>query len=516
MNGSTSSWLSYCSGCGRSIGGRGGFATLAVMAFVAGVDSSTQSTKVELRDVDTGRVIGAGRALHPTTVPPRSEQDPETWWAALVEAMDAALDQAQARGVGPVDVAAIAVAGQQHGLVVLDTHDQVIRPAKLWNDTESASDADQLVHQLGASGWADACGSVPVAAFTITKLAWLRRREPDAFAQIARVLLPHDWLTFRLTGAFVTDRGDASGTGYWSPSEDRYRLDLLEMVDAETDWASTLPEVLGPWEQAGSLTDSAARELGLQAATPVAAGTGDNMAGALGVGLGLGDVAVSIGTSGTVFTVSNHPTHDPGGAVAGFADATGRFLPLVCTANAALVTAAIAGLLGVDHGGLDALALAAPAGADGLVLVPYLAGERTPNRPDATGTLVGIRPDITPPLLARAAFEGVVCGMLDGLAALTAAGVTTDEGRMVLLGGGARSAAYRQVLAALADRPVTVMPGDELVAAGAAVQGAMLIGSGDRLGVAERWDLRSGTIIDPGPESSASESIRRRYAAARG
>ena len=365
------------------------------MPLVAGVDSSTQSTTVELRDLATGQVIGSGRALHPTTTPPRSEQAPEDWWSALVEAMTEALATAGGQ-VRPTDVVAMSVAAQQHGLVVLDGDGATLRPAKLWNDTESAEDAERLVARLGPVGWVEACGSVPVAAFTIAKLAWLARCEPDVAARIGHLLLPHDWLNFRLTGRFVTDRGDASGTGYWSPGGGSYRIDLLELVDTGVDWAATLPTVLGPWEQAGSLTAGAAAELGLPVGTPVAAGTGDNMAGALGAGLRPGEVAVSIGTSGTVFATSEGPIGDATGAIAGFADATGRFLPLVCTLNAALVTEAIGRLLSVDHADLDDLALAAPTGSGGLVLVPYLAGERTPNRPDATGSLLGIRPECHP------------------------------------------------------------------------------------------------------------------------
>lgn len=486
------------------------------MPLVAGVDSSTQSTKVELRDLRTGQVASAGRSLHPTTVPPCSEQAPTAWWAALVEATTEALAKAAGQGARPSDVVAIAVAGQQHGLVVLDSRREVIRPAKLWNDMESAEDSEWLIDQLGASRWAEACGSVPVASFTITKLAWLRRSEPGSFARIAHVLLPHDWLNLRLTDAFATDRGDASGTGYWSPSESCYRFDLLELVDPDLDWKAIVPTVSGPWDRAGTLTDPAAAELGLRPGTLVAAGTGDNMAGALGIGLRPGDIAVSIGTSGTVFGVSDRPTHDPTGAVAGFADATGRFLPLVCTLNAALVTEAVARLLAVGHAALDTLALAAPSGSGGLVLVPYLAGERTPNRPDATGTLRHIRPDVSRELLARAAFEGVVCGLLEGLDALSTAGVPADAGGLVLLGGGARSAAYRRVLADLSGRPVTVPTGEEHVSVGAAVQAAALAMGTDADTVAEAWGLRRGEIIDPGPASAGADEIRQRYADARG
>ena len=372
------------------------------MPLIAGVDSSTSATKVEVRDLDGGDVVGRGSSPHPPTQPPRSEQDPEAWWAAF----EAAWEQA-----GSPDVAAISVGGQQHGMVALDEQRDVIRPAKLWNDTESAPDAAALIERLpgGRQAWAEACGSVPVASFTITKLAWLRRTEPEAFERLAHVLLPHDWLTFRLTGALVTDRGDASGTGYWSAATDSYRHDLLALVDPDRDWSNVVPAVLGPQDKAGEWSGSV-----------VAPGTGDNMAGALGVGLRSGDVAVSIGTSGTVYSVSDSPTADPSGFVAGFADATGRHLPLVCTLNATKVTDAAARLLGVDHAAFDELVFAANPGAGGLTLLPYLDGERTPDRPSATGVVTGMRSDVSREQLARAAVEGVVCGLLDGLDALSA------------------------------------------------------------------------------------------------
>ena len=490
------------------------------MPLVAGIDSSTQSTKVQLRDVATGQVIGSGRSAHPATSPPRSEQEPERWWAALMEAMSAALAEAAAQKARPTDVKALAVAAQQHGLVVLDGEDRVLRPAKLWNDTESAPDSETLLDRVGADGWVEAVGSVPLPAFTVTKLAWLRRCEPDTFARVARVMLPHDWLTFRLTGRSVTDRGDASGTGYWSPAEGRYRFDLLGLVDAERDWTGSVPVVLAPWEEAGRLIGSPAEELGLPADIPVAVGTGDNMAAALGIGLAAGDVAVSIGTSGTVFGSTQRPTRDPTGAVAGFADATGIFLPLVCTLNASLVTDAVGRLLDVDHDQLDALALGAPAGGRGLVLVPYLAGERVPNRPHATGTLHGIGPDVSRGCLARSAFEGVVCGLLDGLDALGAAGVPTEEGRLMLVGGGARSAAYRQVLATLSCRAVTVSDEDEIVATGAALQAAVVASDADAEQITADWGLRAGTVVEPKPDSDPdaeqSVEVRARYAEVRG
>ena len=299
------------------------------------------------------------------------------------------------------------------------------------------------------------------------------------------MLLPHDWLTFRLTGRRTTDRGDASGTGYWSPREGRYREDILRLVSDEVDWPSALPEVLAPAGIAGEWDST-----GVQ----VAPGTGDNMAAALGLGLRTGDLALSLGTSGTAFTVSDEPAADPTGTVAGFADATGRYLPLVCTMNATKVTDAVARLLGVDHAQFDALALQAPAGAGGLVLVPHLDGERTPNRPDASGTLSGLRTDVTPAQLARAAVEGVVCNLLAGADAL---GTDRTNRNVFLVGGAARSAAYRRVVADLTGRSVRVPVDDELVAGGAAVQAAVIHHGCDFVEIADAWGLGRGETVEP-------------------
>jgi xylulokinase len=471
----------------------------SVSPVVLGVDSSTSGCKVEVRDADTGALLSHGRAPHPPTTPPRSEQDPNDWEIAFRQACDAA-------DVDRHRPAAAAIAGQQHGMVVLDARGDVLRPAKLWNDTESAPDAAWLIEHLegGSAAWAAACGSVPVAAFTITKLSWLHRAEPETFARLATVLLPHDWLTFRLTGERVTDRGEASGTGYWSPSEDRYRLDLLRVVDAARDWAEAVPRVAEPTAAVGEWRSEHGSAI-------VAPGTGDNMAAALGLGLLPGDLAISVGTSGTVFAVSSRPTTDGRGYVAGFADGTGRFLPLVCTLNATKVTDTFARLLGVDLEGFDALALAAPPGAGGVTLVPYLDGERTPNRPDATGTLAGLRSDTGREELARAAVEGVVGGLLDGADALAECGVPIGEGRTFLVGGGARSPAYRRVIADLVGRQVLVPDASELVALGAAVQAASVLHQRPPPEVAAAWGCGAGTAVEPDGRVDR-DAIRARYA----
>lgn len=458
------------------------------MTLVAGVDSSTQSCKVVIRDAETGALVREGRAPHPDG----TEVHPDAWWSAL----DQALEQAG----GLADVAAASVAAQQHGMVCLDAGGQVVRPALLWNDTRSAQAALDLIAELGGeAAWAEAIGSVPVASFTVTKLRWLAEHEPAAADRTAAVCLPHDWLTWRLGGAadlsaLVTDRGDASGTGYWSPATNQYRMDLLKRAFGREP---LLPRVLGPAGRAGSLPNGAA----------LGPGTGDNAAAALGVGIRPGDVVVSIGTSGTVFTVADKPTADASGYVAGFADATGRYLPLVCTLNAARVLDAAAAMLRVDHAELSRLALSAPPGADGLVLVPYLEGERTPNRPLATGAVHGLTlRTATPAHLARAAVEGMLCALADGLDALVAQGVAVR--RVVLVGGGARSAAVRQIAPAIFGVPVVAPPEGESVADGAARQAAWVVLGGEN---PPQWTLGETRTYEADP----TPAVREAYARAR-
>jgi len=430
------------------------------MALVMGVDSSTQSCKVVIVDAATGAVVRTGRASHPDG----TSVDPEAWWVALQAAI------ADAGGIA--DVAAWAIGGQQHGMVALDAQGRVVRDALLWNDTRSAGAAADLIAEFGADALAARTGVVPVASFTITKLRWLRDAEPDNAAAVAAVALPHDWLTWRLRGygpvadgapAFdelITDRSDASGTGYWDPATDGYDRELLV---AALGHDAALPRVLGPLE---SVADADGRRVG--------AGAGDNAAAAFGVGAGVGDVVVSIGTSGTVFAVSAERTIDPTGTVAGFADADGHFLPLVATLNAARVLDVTARLLAVDHDGLSALALAAASGAGGLRLLPYFEGERTPNLPDATAELTGMTlASTTRENLARAAVEGMLRGLAAGLDAIRGLGVPIE--RALLVGGGAQSAAVRRIAPDVLGVPVEVPAPGEYVALGAARQAARLL-----------------------------------------
>jgi xylulokinase len=459
------------------------------MPLVAGVDSSTQSCKVVIREASTGALQRTGTAVHP----PGTSVNPQAWWDALQTATEAA--------GGLDDVAAIAVGGQQHGMVCLDEDGAVVRDALLWNDTRSAQESADLINELdgGASAWANAAGSVPVASFTVTKLRWLATHEQANAARTAAVCLPHDWLTWRLRdsadiAALTTDRGDASGTGYWSPAEGTYRDDLIELAFGARP---ILPIVLGPSARAGTTPNG----------NVVGPGTGDNAAAALGVGARRGDVIVSIGTSGVVSALSRTPTSDPTGIVAGFADAAGAFLPLVCTLNAARVLESTARMLGLSLDDLSRLALEAPAGCDGLVVVPYFDGERTPNRPDAAGSVLGLtHANATPAHLARASIEGLLCGLADGLDALRAQAV--DIGRIVLVGGGARSEALRQIAPAVFGTSVLVPEPGEYVANGAARQAAWVLSGAD---APPEWDQGPVARYDADP----IVSVRERYAEVR-
>lgn len=421
---------------------------------VLGIDSSTQSTKAVLADAATGEVVARGSAPHPNG----TAVDPRTWLDAFDRATDGLLDRASAISVG----------GQQHGMVALDASGDPVHDALLWNDTRSAPQAVDLIAELGGpEACAEAVGSVLVASFTSTKLRWLRDHDPDAAARVHEVLLPHDYVSRHLTGADAfTDRGDASGTGYFSTADDAWRPDLAA---AAIGHDIALPRIAGPGEAAAVM--SSGRVVG--------AGTGDNMAAALALDLAPGDVVVSIGTSGVASTISTTRVADGTGAVTGFADATGHFLPMGTTMNAARILDLQCVLLGVDHDELGRLALAAPVGAHGLTISPYYAGERTPNRPGATGTWSGLTATTTREDVARAAFEALLCSLADAVDLVTS--MTGQPARRILMvGGAAANRAVHALAPAVLGAPVTIPAPGEYVALGAARQAAWaLSGSAD-------------------------------------
>ncbi len=448
---------------------------------VAGIDTSTQSVKVVIRDANSGELIREGRAPHPDG----SEVDPAKWWSATEEAIKMA---------GGLDgVEAIAVAGQQHGMVALDKDGEVIRPALLWNDTRSAAEATELNNEMGGGAEiASAVGSALVASFTVSKVRWLAKNEKANAQRVAAIALPHDWISWKISGSgsiadLFTDRGDASGTGYFDSVKNEYRRDIFAKAIG-TNQEITFPRIVEPRVFATKT----------KSGIPIAAGTGDNASAAIGVGAEPGDVVVSLGTSGTAFAVSKTPTHDASGEVAGFADGTGYFLPLVCTLNAARILDAATRILGVSHDELGELALKAKPGANGLTLLPYFEGERTPNRPDATGVFSGMNlSNSNAEDFARAMIEGMLCGMADAVASLEKLGVEVK--RILIVGGAAKNPAIGKIASALFGREVLIPPPGEYVAIGAAKLAAWALLGTDR---PPQWNLGEVTSIKevPTPE----------------
>jgi xylulokinase len=455
---------------------------------VIGVDSSTQATKALAVDVATGEILGQGRASHTVSAGAGRESEPEQWWDALSEAL------AQ---TGYSDTAvAVSIGGQQHGLVALDEEGRSVHPALLWNDVRSAPNAEALVERLGARGWAERAGSVPGASFTVTKWDWLREHHPAAAERVRRVMLPHDYLTWRLTGEHVTDRGDVSGSGWWGP--EGYDKEILDLVGLDE---SFLPRVAEPGTAAGTVR----ADLPIRTGIPVGTGTGDNMAAALGLGLEPGAPVISLGTSGTAYAVTRGRPADPTGTVAGFADALGNWLPLACTLNCTLAVDRVAQLLGLGREDVE------PGGE--AVVLPYLDGERTPNLPYASGLFYGVRHDTTPGQILRAAYEGAAASLLTAVdEVLRAGGEEPRDVPLVLIGGGAKGDAWRTTVRRLSGRPVLVPQLEEIVAVGAAAQAAALV-TGERADqVARRWRTLEGTLYDPLP---ADRDVLERIASVR-
>jgi xylulokinase len=496
---------------------------MAVQRVVIGVDSSTQATKALAVDADTGQVLGEGRAPHTVGGGAGRESDPDQWWSALCTAIEATGYAARTE--------AISIGGQQHGLVTLDAAGAPVRPAMLWNDVRAAPQAAALVERFGTRWWAERIGSVPNASFTAAKWAWLREHEPRNADCVAGVRLPHDYLTERLTGTAVTDRGDASGTAWWTPAG--YDADVLDAIGLDP---AVLP-ALAPADRAAGATRAGGP---LRQGTPVGAGTGDNMAAALGLGLEPGTPALSLGTSGTVYARTLARPHDPTGVVAGFADAGADWLPLACTLNCTQAIDRIAALLGLDRGAVEP-------GGD-LVVLPYLDGERTPQLPLASGLIHGLRHDTTPGQLLQAAYDGAAYSLLAALDRVLASGdtpglggadnsdraatdlavslaQTTEAPRtgvdtrplpnptapvhdpntpLLLIGGGARGTAWQQTVLRLSGRPVRIPPAGELVALGAAAQAAALLTGEDPYAVARRWRTAEGPLLPPIPRDTAT------------
>ncbi|MEU6380381.1 FGGY family carbohydrate kinase [Streptomyces sp. NPDC046909] len=469
------------------------------MGIVAGLDSSPDFTRIVVCDADTGTVLKQGYAPHPVEGRP-SDIDPQAWLLSLGEAAGGGLLEG---------VQAIGVSSQQNAVVPLDAQGNTVRPAMVGADKRAQVPAADLIDALGGrEAWAQAVGCVPQAAQPVTKLRWLAKNEPDAAARTAVLLQAHDWLVWQLLGRPVrrtTDRGGASGTGYWSAATGAYRTDLVELALGHQ---AMLPEVIGPSDAAGTTPE------GLL----ISAGTGETMAAAFGLGIGLGDAVVSLGASGSVMAVHPEALVDSSGMITSLADATGMHLPVVTTLNAVRTLRGTAELLGLpDLESLSELAMKSTPGSHGLVLLPYLEGERTPQLPHTAGTLAGLRREsMKAEHLARASFEGMLCGLADALDVLRGRGV--EVRRVFLLGAAAELAAVQAAAPAIFGAQVVVPQPADYAALGAARQAAWALGVSQGTldpRTPPLWQGPAAQLLEPGEDLAVGQAVRQQFVSVR-
>lgn len=436
--------------------------------FAIGVDSGTQSTKILIVDFGTGRVVGRGQQPHSMVAglkPGESEQDPEVWIKAFETALAAALRDA---AIDPAEIRALGVSGQQHGFVPLDRDGRVIRPAKLWNDTSTVTENDALLEALGGTTAAiEKLGLAPAVGFTASKILWLKRHEPDNFARLATILLPHNYVNYRLTGLARMEYGDASGTGLMDIRKRRWQPAALAAVD--TGLGAKLPPLQHPLEPVGPLKQSVASTFGFKDVL-VSSGGGDNMMGAIGTGnVSPGVCTLSLGTSGTVYAYFDRPFSDPEGEIAAFCDSTGGWLPLLCTMNVTNTTELWKTVLDIDHAGLEDRAGRSPAGSDGLLFLPFIDGERVPVLPESSAVFFGLnRATFNAAHMTRAVMEGTVLNLGYGFGRLRELGLRPTQIRAT--GGGAKSRLWRAIVADIFQTPVVTLHEREAAAFGAALQ----------------------------------------------
>lgn len=460
------------------------------MSLYIGIDSGTQSVKAVALDLETRRVIAEARAPHTLIAGlpvGHMEQNPQEWADAMdhvIQEVAQKIDCSRVRGIG--------VSGQQHGFVPLDAHGNVIRPAKLWCDTSTAPECAMITKKLGGpKATIRKTGNFVLPGFTAPKILWLKRHEPANYRRLRHVLLPHDYLNFHLTGNYFMEFGDASGTALMDVRKRTWSKEAIGAIDKNLlEW---LPSLSGSDQAAGTLRPELAKRYGFSPEVVISAGGGDNMMGAIGTGnVSTGVVTASFGTSGTIYAYANKPVVDPEGEIAAFCSSTGGWLPLLCTMNVTTVTEQMRALFGFDHAALEAAVGAAPVGANGLVLLPYFAGERTPNVPEGTGVWLGLNQGtVTRGHMARSAMEGVTMGMNYGLRRLADLGVKPKEIRVT--GGGAKSAGWRQIMADVFGVPVVGMVEDEGAALGGALQAAWCVARRENSRAAIT-DFTNGTV----------------------
>lgn len=463
------------------------------MKLVAGVDSSTQSCKVEIREQSNGKLVSVGVAPHEPTFPPKSEQEPDHWWNAFLLAFQKATEN---QAVDKNSIDAIAVTAQCHGMVTLDEQLNVIRPAKLWNDTQSASQSQDLVEKYGRDYWINQVGSLIGPSFTLTKVLWLKENEPENFKKTKKFCLPHDFLTARLSNRLVTDRAGATCTGYYSIKDGQWINEILENIDKTKDWNNALPEVLGPQTEVSKISEEVAKQLGLNKTVQVGPGTGDQMASCIGLGTREGDFVFSIGTSAVIFTVSSNPVYDLTGLVNGMADSSGKFMPVMVGLNGTKVTDWAAKIMNCSIEELGELALSAELDENSAVMAAFFDGERTPNLPYATGMIAGLTSLTDRNKFARCIFDGVLLPLVKNYKFLKSL-VKKSDGRIILTGGAAKGKAYRQILADLLQKDVYILDVEESSARGACIQAAAIAGKTTVTQLVEQWQPEVLQVVSP-------------------
>jgi xylulokinase len=470
-----------------------------VKKVVLGVDTSTQSCTVVARSVEDGSILQISKSAHPVTHPPISEQHPNDWWIAFKQCL---------KQIDLSNVCGVSIAGQGHGLVVIDDKDNVIKQAKLWNDTTSNEQSDRIIKKLGANYWSEKIGTLPLASFTSTKLLWLQENEPENYEKIKKIMLPHDYFNYKLTGVASTDRSEASGTGFMDIKTNIFDRQILKQIGLENVDNFEFSKILLPDESAGYLTSQIKKELDLPNEVIVGTGANDNPGSALAYGaINEGDLVISFGTSGTAFAPNSNSVHDESGTIYGMAHTVSGFIPLVCTLNSAKVTDLFSKLLNVSLKEFGEIALNGSSSANRPILIPWIDGERTPNRPNDRASIFQIDNKFSREDLARAAFEGVIFGIVAALEKFTEFNIPIK--RLIVTGGGSNSPAYLQFLADVMEMPVYGADVKDAAAAGIAIQAAALIRNQPTRDLVNDWAPGLVLFAEPRKNQNMKDVLKR-------
>ena len=471
------------------------------MEYLIGIDLGTSGTKTVLFD-RAGTVVASATIEYPMYQEKNgwAEQEPLDWWNAAAGTIRTVI---QKSGVDSRDIKALGISGQMHGLVMLDKDGAVLRRSIIWCDQRTAAECEEITEKVGKERLIQITANPALTGFTASKILWVRNHQPEIYQKCAHILLPKDYVRYMLTGDFATEVSDASGMQLLDVPHRCWSQEVLEKLDIDP---ALLPKVYESPEVTGVVSQEAAARTGLAAGTLVVGGAGDNAAAAVGTGtVGDGACNISLGTSGVAAAISPIPAYDMTASVTGFADCTGHWLPLACTINGSRISDAGRAALGVDYDELAELAAASEPGAGGITLVPYFDGERTPNRPDATAALYGMTLANTKrENIARAFVEGLLCSQRDCLELVKGLGV--DVKRILLIGGGAKSAAVRALAPAILGMDVELPETDEYVAIGAARQAAWVL-SGEAEPPA--WPVKVETTLTGEPTPQVYEQYVR-------